>query len=330
METINTQRRRLTSALLSAGIAAPLSLRAQPRIDALRIIHGYPAGGSIDVVCRKLAEKLTGRYADHVIVENKPGAAGRLAIEELKRARADGSAMLVAPASAFTLYPHVYRQLSYDVFTDLAPVSTVASTGFALAVGPKVPPEVNSFEAFKQWCRADPAAAQCGNPGAGSLPHFMATLMAREAGVTLGYIPYRGGSAAMQATAAGEVAAALSTEASARPLLQAGKLRVLATTWPERSPFFPQVPTFRELGLPALARREWFGALMPARTSTTTVQTAVEALHAALREGDLRDVLERSYLGIDSSTPAQLQAAIRREYDFWAPIVRASGFTPEG
>lgn len=329
MEMINTQRRRLACAMLAASITAPTVLRAQTRPGALHIIHGYPAGGSIDLVCRKLAEKITGHYADHVIVDNKPGAAGRLAVEEVKRARTDGSAMLVAPASAFTLYPHVYRQLGYDVFADLAPVSTVASTGFALAIGPKVPSAVDNFETFKQWCRANPAAAQCGNPGAGSLPHFLAMLMAREVGMDLGHIPYRGGSAAMQATAAGEVAAALSTEASARPLQQAGRLRVLATTWSERSPFFTQVPTFRELGLPVLAQREWFGAIMPARTPTAMVQAAAEALRAALKEADLRDTWEHAYLSVESSTPAQLQATIRREYDFWALAVKASSFTPE-
>lgn len=94
----------------------------------------------------------------------------------------------VTPASTLTLYPHVHRHLGYDVFADLAPVSTVASSGFALAVGPKAPLAVDSFEAFQQWCRAEPAAAQCGNAGAGSLPHFMAMLMAREAGITLGHI----------------------------------------------------------------------------------------------------------------------------------------------
>jgi tripartite-type tricarboxylate transporter receptor subunit TctC len=330
MEAVDSQRRRFAIGLLAAGVAAPLALRAQPRIDVLRIIHGYPPGGSIDIVSRALAEKLAGRYCTHAIVDNKSGAAGRIAIDEVKRARADGSVMLVAPASALTLYPHVYRQLGYDVFADLAPVSTVASTGFALAIGPRVPPSIDSFESFRQWCRTEPAAPQCGNPGAGSLPHLMCTLVAREAGIALGQVPYRGGSLAMQAAAAGEVAAALSTEASARPLQQAGKLRILATTWSERSPFFPQVPTFKELGMPALAQREWFGAFMPGRTPTVTVQSAADALRSALSDADLRETWDRAFLGVEASTPAQLQAAIRSEYEFWAPVVKASGFTPEG
>ncbi len=329
MKTLNMQRRKFIHAFLAAGVVAPAALHAQPRTETLRILHGYSAGGSVDVVCRKLAEKLTGSYARHALVDSKPGAAGRLAIEELKHAHADGSVLLVAPASAFTLYPHVYRQLSYDVFADVTPVSTVASTGFALAVGPKVPPAIDGFEAFRKWCRADPSVAQCGNAGAGSLPHFLALLLARDTGIGFSHVPYRSGSAAMQAAAAGELAAALATEAAARPLQQAGKLRVLATSWPARSPIFPAAPSFSELGLPALAQREWFGAFMPARAPTDVVQAAADALHAALAQTDVQGTWERTGLGVESSTPAQLQTAIRREYDFWAPVVKASGFTPD-
>jgi tripartite-type tricarboxylate transporter receptor subunit TctC len=330
MQAIDDQRRRFTLAMLGLGITTPIALRAQPPLDVLRIIHGYPPGGPIDIVSRKLAEKLAGHYCGNAIVDMKSGAAGRIAVDELKRSRADGTVMLVAPASAFTLYPHVYRQLGYDVFTDVVPVSTVASTGFALAIGPKVLSSVDSFESFKQWCRAEPDAAQCGNPGAGSLPHFMAVVLAREAGIALSHVPYRGGSVAMQAAAAGEVAAALSTEASARPLQQAGRLRVLATTWADRSPFFPQVPTFKELGLAALVQREWFGAFMPAHTAGATVQAAADSLRRALADSDVRETWDRVFLGVEASTPAQLQAAIRRELDSWGPVVKASGFTPEG
>jgi tripartite-type tricarboxylate transporter receptor subunit TctC len=329
MEAIN-HRRRLACALLAAGLAAPVALRAQSRVGMLHILHGYTPGSTLDIVSRKLADKLAGRYADRAIVEGKSGAAGRLAVDELVRARPDGSALLIAPASTFTLYPHVYQRLGYDVFTDLAPVSAVASTAFALAVGPQVPASVQNFEAFAQWCRANPAAAQCGNAGAGSLPHFLAVLLAREADIGLAHIPYRGGSAAMQAAAAGDVAAALATEAAARPLQQAGKLRVIATTWSGRSPFFAQAPSFGQLGLPALVQREWFGALMPARTPEATIRAASDALRAVLQEPDVREQWERIYLGVDASTAAELQTAIRREYDFWAPVVKASGFTPEG
>lgn len=328
MSTI--QRRHLLLALLPLGTGLSPAARAQPRPDLLRILCGYPPGGSVDIVCRKLAERLGGGwFAGHAIVENKPGAAGRLAVDELKRAPADGATLLITPASVATMYPHVFRQLAYDPFTDLAPVSTVAATGFALAVGPKVPAAAATLDDFLRWCRANPALAQVGNAGAGSMPHLMALQLEREGRADMTHIPYRGGSAAATATAGGEVAATLSTEASARPLVQAGKLRVLATTWADRSPFFPQVPTFGEQGLPALTQREWFGAFMPARTPAATVQTMADALRVVLQEADVRHTWERTGLLTEASGPAPLLSTMRSEHAQWAALVRATGFTPE-
>ena len=319
-------RRRLLLAGTAALAAAPLQPRAQ-QPDTLRVVCGYPPGGSVDVVARKLAEKLAGHGARTVVVENKPGAAGRLAVEDVKKA-APGSALLVTPASALTMYPHVYRQLSYDPFTDLVPVSTVASTGFALATGPKVQGSVASLRELVQWCRANPAAATCGHAGAGSMPHFMVLLASRELGVELAAIPYRGGAAAMQGAAAGETAMALGTEGSARALHQAGKIRVLATTWERRSPFFAEAPTFIESGV-ALAQREWFGTFMPARTSDTQVQALATAIRELVQDADVRETWDRNSLLVEASGPAALAQTMRTEHDFWGPIVRRSGFTPE-
>ena len=302
---------------------------AQARPATLRLVCGYPPGGSVDIVCRKLAEKLTAAMSPTIIVDNKPGAAGRLAVDEVRKAAPDGATVLITPASVLTLYPHVYRHLAYNPFTDLTPVSAVCLSGFALAVGPKVPATVTTVEDFARWCRAEPQAAQCANPGAGSMPHLMAMQMAQALHVDISHIPYRGGSLAMQAAAAGEVAAALSTEASARPLHEAGKLRVLATTWTERSPFFPHSSTFQEQGLVRLAQREWFGAFMPSRTPPEFVQAAAKAIHDAMQEKDVRDTWERTGLVVESNTPQQLSAAMQSEHDFWAQVVRASGFTPE-
>jgi tripartite-type tricarboxylate transporter receptor subunit TctC len=323
-------RRHFTTGLFGLGAIGTFPVRAQNRPETLRIVCGYPPGGSVDIVCRKLAERLgAGRYAAQAIVENRPGAAGRLAVEEVRKGGADGSVMLVTPASVLTMYPHVYRQLSYNPFIDLAPVSAVAATGFALAVGPRVPAGVGTVEDFGRWCRANPASAQCGNAGAGSMPHFMAMLLERELGVDLTHVPYRGGQVSMQAAASGEVSAALATESSARALAQTGRVRVLATCWAERSPFFPQVATCREQGLPRLTQREWFGAFLPARTPAAMAQALADALHTVTQEPEVRDTWERAGLIVESNGPAQLLAALRSEHDFWGPLIKASGFTPE-
>jgi tripartite-type tricarboxylate transporter receptor subunit TctC len=323
-------RRKFTHGMTALAAGWPFAARSQARVDTLRVVCGYPPGGSVDIVCRKLAAQLGGgRTAVHAVADNKPGAAGRVAVDDVKRAPSDGSVMLVTPASVMTLYPHVYRQLSYDPFADLTPVSAVAATTFALAVGTRVPASVTNVGEFARWCRENPAAAQCGNPGAGSMPHLMALMLAREIGIEMTHVPYRGGNVAMQAVAGGEVTAALATEVSARPLAQAGKLRVIATSGTARSPAFPQAATFVEQGLPRLTQREWFGAFMPARTPAATVQAMADALNAVLQEPDVRESWERVGLLVERNSPAQLLAAMRNEHAFWGQVVLAYGFTPE-
>ena len=319
-------RRRFVLATAAGLAAAPLRLRAQ-RPDSLRIVCGYPPGGSIDVVARKLAEKLAGRLAASVGVENRPGAAGRLAIEETRKA-APGSTLLVTPASTLTMYPHVFRQLAYDPFVDLAPVSTVATTAFALGIGPRVPASVVTLADLVRWGRAQPDPVSCGHAGAGSMPHFMTLMAAREMGIAVNPIPYRGGQASMQGVAAGEVAMALATESSARALQQAGRVRMLATTWDRRSPFFPDVPSFREGGV-NLSMREWFGAFASARTPDTLLQAWADAIRSVSQDADLRDTWDKLGLSVDAGGSAALAAALRTEHDFWGPLIRASGFTPE-
>lgn len=324
-------RRQFLHAVLAGGTAAAVSVPAwaQQRADTVHVLCGYPPGGSVDVVSRRVAERLGKGYAKAAIVENKPGAGGRLAVDALKALSADGSALLVTPASVVTMYPHIYRPLSYDVFADLTPVAIVAATEFCLAVGPAVPASVQTLETFADWCKANPAQSNCGNAGAGSFPHFMALLLARETGISLNHVPYRGGSAAMLALTGGQVSAALATEGSALALEHSGKVRVLATTATRRSIFFPKAPSFNELGYRHLAQREWFGAFMPRQAPAVAVASVADEISAMLAEADVRDLWGRMGLIPTGSSPAELKTTLRQEHDFWAPIIKASGFTPE-
>ena len=237
--------------------------------------------------------------------------------------------MLITPASVLTMYPHLYRQLGYDVFTDLSPLCSVAATSFALAVGPAVPDTVQNLNDLVRWGRAQPSLT-CGNSGPGSMQHFLAMLLARESGLPITHVPYRGGAPSMQAVAGGEVALAIGTESSARALAQAGRTRVLATTGAQRSAVFPQATTFAEHGWPALRMREWFGAFVAGRTGAAATERTAAHLLAAANEPGVREVLERQNLLVDHLSAGELREAIRREHEFWAPVIRASGFSAEG
>jgi tripartite-type tricarboxylate transporter receptor subunit TctC len=315
------------SGAFTLALSSPL---LHARAEMVRVLCGYPAGGSVDIVSRHLAARLGKGYGHSAIVENRPGAAGRLAVDGLKTAAPDGSSVLVTPGSVLTMYPHIYRSLGYDVFADLVPVAMIASTEFCLAVGPVVPTAVQSLAEFADWCRANPANASCGNAGAGSFPHFMALLVGRETGIALNHVPFRSGSAAMVALAGGQISAAVGTEGSALALEQAGKLRVVATSAAQRSVFFPRTQSFAALGYRQLSQREWFAVVAPAQTPQVIQDTIAEEVRVLLTEADVREAWSRLALLATGSTAAELRAALRAEYDFWGPVIKASGFTPDG
>ena len=180
-------RRTVLSSAAAALAPWPLLARAQS-IDTARILTGFPAGGTVDAVARRVADKLRGSYAKVVLVENKPGAGGRLAVDELKRSANDGTTLLITPAAMITLYPHLYPKLSYGI-DDVTPVCGATSVVFGLGVGPAVPESVKTLKDFLAWAKANAAKAAYGSPGAGSPPHYMGALLEKESGVSLNHVP---------------------------------------------------------------------------------------------------------------------------------------------
>src|SRR4030095_9806067 len=193
------------AAAVGAGLASPGLARAQDAIDSLKLLVGFPPGGSADVVSRHLGEKLVPGYARSVIVDNRPGAAGRIAIEMLKNSPPDGRTLVLTPASTVTVYTDIYKQLAYNPSPALAPVSLAAPFVHGLAVGPVVPAEVKTLAQFADWAKANPAKANCGNPGEGSFPHFLTLVMAKALNAPIQPVPYRGGAPALADMMAGAV-----------------------------------------------------------------------------------------------------------------------------
>src|SRR5215468_9825953 len=157
-----------------------------------RLLVGFPPGGSLDVVARLLAEHMKG-YARSMIVDNHPGAGGRIALETLKNSEPDGSVLVLTPGDQVTLFPHVYRKLPYDALRDFAPVTAICTFPFLFAIGPMVPASVTTLAQFIEWCRANPKHATYGSPGGGTRPHFLGVTLARAAGFDFVHLPYKGG-----------------------------------------------------------------------------------------------------------------------------------------
>jgi tripartite-type tricarboxylate transporter receptor subunit TctC len=316
--------------LLGAGLLAPLAAPALAQTVArnARIVIGFPAGGSSDIVARLYAERLRGLYAPNLIVDGRVGAAGRIAVEHVRDAEKDGTAYLQTPASMLTLQPHIFpREVRYDALTDFVPVSTVCSFPFAFCVPMNHP--ARDLAGFAAWARQQPAEIPYASPAAGAAPHFMGLMLAQALGIRMTHVPYRGAVPAIQDLVAGRLNAFMGVLGDVSPHQGTG-LRMLAISSPQRNPRFADVPTFAELGFRDLTKEEWFGALLPAGTPTPIVQGLFQAITQVAATAEMRAALDRLDFGSSTSeSPAAFAARIRQEREEWGPIIRASGFQPE-
>jgi tripartite-type tricarboxylate transporter receptor subunit TctC len=320
-----TSRRAL---LLAAPALLPFAARAQPAGRPARIIIGFPAGGSSDVVARLYAERLRGVIAPQVLVEGRVGAAGRIAVEAVRDADKDGSVILQTPASMLTLQPHLFpREVRYDAATDLAAVTTVCTFPFALAVPAAHPAQ--DFAGLVAWLRAQPAEVPFASPATGSAPHFLGIMLGQAVGARLTHVPYRGAVPAIQDLLGGRLPMFVGVLGDVSPHIGNG-VRMLALSSPARHPRHPSVPTFAELGHPALNKQEWFAAFLPAGTPAAIVAALHAAYRAAAASPELVAALDRlDFTPGISESPAAFAAQVLQERTEWAEIVKASGFRPE-
>lgn len=327
------QRRHFVQATAGAtalGLLSPLSALAQA-LEQVKIVNGFPAGGTADATSRRIGDKFAGTaYSRNAaVVENKTGAAGRIAVETVKNAPADGSTLLLTPYSMMSIYPHIYSKLSYDPFKDFAPVSIATSMAHGLAVGPLVPASVKTVKEYLEWAKANPKDASYGSPAAGSTPHFLGALLGLNAGVELKHIPYRGSIPGVADMIGGQLASMFTPHGDFLANHRAGKIRIIATSGTKRSPFVPDVPTFAEQGFPDLVVEEWFGFYAPAKTPASVIANANAAIVAALKDKNVVDSLAIQGLVPVGSSPEAMVKDMKTQYDRWGPIVKRIGFTAE-
>src|SRR5688572_10884073 len=251
----------LTVALTLAAAAA--SAFAQAPEQTIRIVFPFAAGGSGDALARLIAEHLRTALKQPVIVENRTGAQGRLGVQAVKAAAPDGNTILLTPVAPMSVYQHVYKALAYDPIADFAPVSQVATFDFAVAVGPQVP--AASLKELVAWLKANTAQGNYGTPGAGTLPHFLAVSFGKTTGLDLRHVGYRGSAAALTDLIAGQLPIVVTTTSDVLESHKAGRIKVLATSAAERSPFLPEVPTLKEASFDLVASG-WYGVFAPVGT----------------------------------------------------------------
>ncbi|HUG21407.1 tripartite tricarboxylate transporter substrate-binding protein, partial [Piscinibacter sp.] len=241
------QRRTLLKAAggsLLAPTASPLFAQNQ---GPVRILIGFAAGGGLDACARLVAEQLKEAIGRPVVVENKTGASGRLAVEAVKLAPPDGDTLLIAPQGPMTLFPFIYKSLRFDPDKDFTPVTGLITSDFCLAVGPQAP--VSDMTGFKQWAKDAGDKVTYGSPGAGTIPHFLGVQIARGLGITMTHIPYRGGGPAVLDLLGGTLSAVVTPIADPLEMHKAGKVKILATTGAARSKLIDGIPTLKESGI---------------------------------------------------------------------------------
>ena len=309
-----------------AGLAGPL--RAQTAAMP-RILVGFPAGGSVDVSARRVAEAWRGRLAENVLVEQRVGAGGRLAVTALRDAPADGGTLLMSPSSMFTIYPHVYRKLAYKPDTDAIAVSPIANATCGFGVGPMVPASVKTMGDFAAWAKAHPEQSSYASPAAGAMPHFLGDQFKRAAGITLTHVPYRGAAPGLQDLMGGQIASGCFILGDLLPYVAGGRVRVLGVTDHERSRFAPEVPTFGEQGFKGIIGVETSGLFLPPKTPSAVVDKVFDLVRVALREKQVVEGLAK--LGFEplSMQPADYARRLAAERAQWGPIVAASGFSSD-
>lgn len=314
----------LIVALLLAGTVTGAAFAQQYPTRAVRVVVAYPPGGGIDLLGRQIADRLGAQWGQPVVIENRPGGSTIPATELVAKAPADGYTILLTTDSTFSINPHLFARLPYDPAKDFQPVTMLILLQQLLVVRPSVP--ANSLPELIALARAKPGTLNYASYGAGSQPHLAAEMLKAKAGIDIVHIPYKGISLAVPAVMAGEVEMTFSGIATARPQIEAGRLRALAIGGFKRSPLLPEVPTFAELGYPEVETHAWFGLFVPAGTP----RSAVDRIHRdvtailnvpAFRE---REIVGKGY-DLVASSPEDFARYLARDREARGRAVRISG-----
>ncbi|MCL4740037.1 MAG: twin-arginine translocation pathway signal protein [Burkholderiaceae bacterium] len=330
---MSLNRRHLLHAATAATVTGfwPALASSQPALKMAKVTVGFPPGDMADTLARTVADFLKGRYAETTLVDNKPGAAARIAIGSFAGITADPSEILFTPGAMVVLFPHVFKKLPYDPLKDLLPVTRIATTSFGLAVGPSVPAEVRTLAQWLQWCRQDAKNAVYATSGAGTGIHLTGEYLGRLSGTRLTMVPYKGAAPAAADLVGGQIHAQMATVASLIEYARAGKIRFLGVSSAQRVPSLPDVPTFAEQGYPKVVTDDFFGFFVRPGTPDEAVQALDREIQASLQDEKVRGILERMALTIQpSESPAAFRTLIEAEYLKWGGIVKTTEFDPMG
>lgn len=323
-----TRRHALIALAAACAAGAAPSVRAQPwPARPIRMVVPFPPGSSPDMIARIVTEKLATALGQPVVVENRPGAGGNIGTGMVARAAPDGYTLLFTINGPLVTAPTLSRNLSYDPFRQLAPVTLVATSPNVLVVDARLP--VHNLREFVALARSKPGELNYGSPGNGSASHLAMEQLKAMAGIDLQHVPYPGFPQITTAMVGGQVQAGFMVPAIAMPQVNAGKLRVLAVTTTGRTAVLPSVPTVAESGYPGFEAISWQAVLAPAGTPQPVIDRLYRELVAIIGSADVRDKMRAQYFVPAGTAPASLRQTMASEKARWDKVIRAAGVQPE-
>ena len=323
----HASRRRIVQCGMATLLAAALPVPVLAQEAPARILVGFPAGGSFDTIARVLADKLKVELNRPVVVENRAGAGGRIAVDVLKSSPADGSTVMLGPDALRSLYPYTFRKLNYDPARDLVPVATVSEFAFGLAVGSS--PKVDTLADYVAWAKRNADRANYGIPARGAPHHFYGIVLGDAIGVKMVDVPFQGSAPMLTALMGGHISASIDVLSSLTEQHRAGKIRVLAVTSPQRDPQLPDVPTFAELGYAGISGVGFNAMYAPAGTPAPVVERWNKALAKVLAMPDVRERLVPMGFTPVGQSAQELAARGDASAKRWAPVIAKSGFVAD-
>jgi len=309
--------------LLIAAMAALLTMSNAHGAEVTRIVVGFPPGQATDLVARLLADRLAPKLGEAVIVENRPGQGGSIALASLLQARPDGRTLVLAPLASLVVNPHLYRSVGYDTFKDLAPVALVADLPLLLVVNPALP--VNTVAELVAYARAHPDKLANPSSGNGTLSHLGMEVFKQRAGVSILHVPYRGSVPAMVDLMAGVVDVAMDTVAVTEPFIRAGQLRLIASAYSKRVASFPDTPTVAEAGFPEVDLSAWLGIVVAAATPKERIDRLGAAINQIVQSPDIVEKFTALGAIPRALGPGEFGAFLASEDARWSAVVKTSG-----
>jgi tripartite-type tricarboxylate transporter receptor subunit TctC len=317
-------RRRFSALAVGTALCSPTSVSAQAYPERpIRVLIGFPPGGTVDTIGRIIGPALSARLSQPIIIENRGGAAGTLAVEAVARAQPDGYTIVFASAGALVIAPHMQSNLRYDPFRDLAPICRVVGTPMVLVVGKHV--QANTAKELQEFAKAHPGRMTFGSTGSGSSVHLAGELFKMRAGIDVLHIPYRGGATAVTALLAGEIDMLLVDIPVVVSHIQSGAFKALGVASEQRSQILPDVPTIIEAGIAGVISEGWYAMYAPVGTPAGIIGALQRAVADVLAQAPIIRAIA-GVGGLAQTGAAEALAAYQRaEYTKWGEVVRVSG-----